>query len=114
MKIKLPIIMALFVCGLSAHAAQDKTPMMPDLRPVIEQMNLDSDQAGELSKLVKAHHENIRAQHKEKDDLRNKMHLIREAHRDELLSVLSYEQFYQFEQYMRQFKRGRKNDLADR
>ncbi|MFT5504569.1 MAG: hypothetical protein ACI845_003820 [Gammaproteobacteria bacterium] len=114
MKFKIPLIIALFVFATSAYATQHKAPPMPDLSPVFEQMSLDSDQAEKLTTLVKAHHQQMRAQHNEKSELREAMRSIREAHRDELLSVLSYEQLYQFEQYMRQFKRGHKNEKFEK
>jgi hypothetical protein len=113
MKFKLPLIIALLVFGITAHAAQGKARVIPDLNPVIEQMGLDSIQTEKLNEMVKAHHQQMQAQHKEKGELRDQMHSIREAHRNELLSVLSYEQLYEFEQYMRQFKRSRKTQKLE-
>ena len=105
-------MLTLFVT-LSAQAVPEVDKRVPDLSGIVDQMQLDTEQARRLTELVQQHHQAMRAMRSENRKFRDEMLQIREQHRKELLSVLSYEQLYQFDRHMRQKhqkRRDRKNN----
>lgn len=100
---------ALFL-SLSVQAAQRSDQKGPDLDSLAAQLQLDSTQTSQLSELMNKHREQMKAMRAEKQKQREKMHAIRDQHREELLIVLSYEQLYKFEQYMREHRPRSKQD----
>lgn len=102
-------VIALFL-SLSVQAAQRPEHQGPDLDSLSAQLQLDSTQVSQLSELMNKHRAQMQGMRADKRQQREKMHEIREQHREELLVVLSYEQLYQFEQYMREHRPRRKQD----
>ena len=98
------LLVAAFL-SLSVQAAQSGDGSGPDLDLIADQLQLDSEQTSQLTNIVDKHQQTMRSMQGEKKLLRQQMHQMREQHRDELLTVLNYEQLYQFDQYMRQFHR---------
>ncbi|MCP4767700.1 MAG: hypothetical protein GY875_15675 [Gammaproteobacteria bacterium] len=103
MKTSLIALTACVVLSMPVHAKQ---PEAPDLSPIVEQMQLNSEQATRLNELVQQHHAQMKNMHQqrnqEQSQQRGDMHEQRMQHREDLLSVLSYEQLYEFENYMHQ------------
>ena len=64
-------------------------------------MQLNPEQATRLNELVQQHHAQMKNMHQqrkqEQSQQRGDMHELRVQHREDLLSVLSYEQLYEFE-----------------
>lgn len=87
----------------SVQAAQPGDGSGPDLALLTDQLQLDSVQASQLTSLVARHRQAMQSMRGDKKQLREKMQQVREQHREDLLTVLNYEQLYQFDQYMRQF-----------
>jgi Skp family chaperone for outer membrane proteins len=114
MKNRIAIIAIALFLSFSAQAAQQTDHQRPDLDSLADQLQLDSTQASQLTEMVKTHHEQMQAMRGERQQMHEEMHEIREQHRQELLTVLSYEQLYQFEAYMHQFrpKRQRNKDSS--
>lgn len=104
------IFIALFL-SLSAQAAQRADHQGPDLDSLVTELQLDSTQASQLEELMGKHHQQMQAMRKDKQQSREEMHGIREQHREELLIVLSHEQLYQFEQYMREHRPRHQNNM---
>jgi Skp family chaperone for outer membrane proteins len=102
-------VIALFL-SLSVQAAQRSDQKGPDLDSLAAQLQLDSTQTSQLSELMTKHREQMKAMRDDKQQEREKMHEIRDQHREELLIVLNYEQLYKFEQYMREHRPRRKQD----
>ncbi len=99
LKIKF-LIPALLAC-LPAFANQGMDKGPPDLTAVISQMQLNPEQATRLTEMVRQHHEEMQVDRRDKQEFHQKMRSKREQHRYDLLTVLSYEQLFQFDRYMR-------------
>ena len=102
------LFIVLVSMSISARAAKPGQPSMPDLQEIINELSLDPYQAEQLSQLVKEHHQQMRVTQAEKHELRENTRAMRISHREELLSVLTHEQLYQFESYMHQNRPKRK------
>ena len=104
------LFIALFF-SLSVQAAQRSGHQAPDLDSLVAELQLDSTQASQLGELMSKHREQMKTMREDKRQLREEMHDLREQHREDLLIVLSHEQLYQFEQYMREHHpRHQKNE----
>ncbi len=92
------IIMSLF--SVSVQAAQQRVDTGPGLDKVFDQLQLNAGQASQLTRLIGKHRQQMESLRVDKKQLREQMHQIREQHRAELLTVLSYQQLYEFEKFM--------------
>lgn len=110
MKKNLACFAIALLLSLSVQAAQRSDQKGPDLGSIAAQLQLDSTQTSQLSELMNKHREQMKAMRDDKQQQRENMHEIRDQHREELLIVLSYEQLYKFEQYMREHRPRRKQE----
>jgi hypothetical protein len=99
------ILVLLFFISLTTQAAQQR--QLPDLGAIISTLNLNSEQALRLTTMVEKHHLQMRSRQDQQNKSEQK-HQNREQFHQELLTVLSYEQLYQFDKHMRQFRHQRK------
>ncbi len=97
-----------FLVSLSVQAGQQGESRVPDLNNLADQLQLDATQTSQLTDLVKQHRKQMQSLRDDTQQSREQMHELRDRHREELLTVLSYEQLYHFDQYMRQFHRRHK------
>ncbi len=85
----------------SLFADQSSGERKPDFEELSSQLQLDEASSRQLKDIVESHRQQMESIRQQKQ----KQHEVREQHRIELLTVLSYEQLYKFEQYMHQFHR---------
>ncbi len=114
-----PALVLLTLTLLFSLSLQAKQPELPDLAQISEKLQLDNETAARLEELVQQHHAQMQARHKEmgqqRKQQRSDRHEMRMQHREELLTVLSHEQLYQFENYMHELRgqQRQKHGAAD-
>ncbi len=101
------LVVALFG-SLSVQAMQPGSETSPDLTEIIDELQLDSEQASKLTALVQQHHNEMKARHQQHKQDRSERQQMRQQHREALLSVLNHEQLYQFENYMHELHQQRR------
>jgi hypothetical protein len=115
MKLSFFIVPAVIMC--LSMSLQAKQPEAPDLAPIVEQLQLNPEQATRLNDLVQQYHAQMKNMHQQRKQERKQQHgdmyELRQQHREDLLSVLSYEQLYQFESYMHQQRRQHRDKRQD-
>ncbi len=106
MKHPVIVVSLLLIFGLSAFASQADNKQRPDIDYLITQLSLDDSKAQQLKDLMQQHHQAMNVAKDQRQKNRQQNQDMRIQHREELLTVLSYEQLYQFEEYMQQFHRS--------
>ena len=112
MKISAIVLTTMLFASLSATAAQDNQQNRPDIDYLVSQLELTADKTTQLKAIMSQHRQQMESMRDQKQEAREQRHTIRTQHREELLTVLSYEQLYKFDQYMHQFrpKHSKKSD----
>ena len=103
---KLFLVLA-FTVSSNLYADQPLADNKPDFDELVTQLQLEESNVQQLKSMMENHRQQRETAHTQ----RQKNHEMREQHRAELLTVLSYEQLYKFEQYMQQFHRGHQRKL---
>ncbi len=94
----LPLAIALIVSnGLLADQGSAEQHQ-PDLDALVTHLQLDESKAEQLKGIMQNHYQQRAHMRQQK----KQGHEMRGQHEKELLTVLNYEQLYQFRQYMRQ------------
>ena len=106
------LIAILLVVSQPLVAAQDDAKHRPDIDYLVSQLNLDANKTTQLKAIMSEHRQQMQSMRDQKQEAREEMHKMRTQHREQLLTVLSYEQLYQFDEYMHQFRprRSKKSD----
>ena len=101
---KSTVLLAILALSFSAPVLSDQgnSRSAPDYNKIAAELQLDEASKEKLIGIIESH----RLQRQELRGKRKKMGNLREQHREELLTVLDYEQLYKFEKYMHQ-QRGR-------
>jgi len=87
-------------------------PRGPDMKALAQQLGLNDDQTAKLKTILEKHRQEMQAMRQagmqRGEEAMQQRHAQRDKHREELLTVLSYEQLYKFEKFMEQNRpRGR-------
>lgn len=81
-------------------------PKGPDMKALAQQLGLNEDQTARLKTILEKHRQEMQAMRQaggqRGEDAMQQRHAQRDKHREELLTVLSYEQLYKFEKFMEQ------------
>ncbi len=96
----------LLIFGLYAFASQADNKQRPDIDYLVTQLSLDDSKAQQLKDLMQQHRQAMNTAREQRQKSHQQNQDMRNQHREELLTVLSYEQLYQFEEYMQQFRRS--------
>jgi len=104
MKSKAIILLMALTTSTALFAEQYSGKKGPDFEAISSELQLDSNSREQLKSIMQNHRQQKQAARQQKQKKRE----MREQHRQELLTVLSYEQLFKFEQYMRQFRQHRK------
>jgi len=107
MKAKNLLIAILLVVSQPLVAAQDDAKQRPDIDYLVSQLNLDANKTTQLKAIMSQHRQQMESMREQKHEAREEMHKMRTQHREQLLTVLSYEQLYKFDEYMHQFRHRR-------
>ncbi len=99
------LLLVLTTISTGSFADQSSSKPKPDFNELVSQLQIDESKAQQLKVIMEGH----RQQMEKVREQRQKNRAIREQHQAELLTVLSYEQLYKFEQYMRGFHPRRKS-----
>ena len=112
MKVSNLLIAILLTISQPLLAAQDDARQRPDIDYLVSQLNLDDSKTAQLKAIMSQHRQQMESMREQKQEAHEEKHRMRTQHREQLLTVLSYEQLYQFDEYMHQFrsKRSRKSD----
>lgn len=84
---------------------EEKLNKQPDMTVLATQLTLDDSQAQRLEDIMQHHKKELNQLRQEKRQARKDMHLLRDQHREQLLTILDHRQLYELENYMHQFKR---------
>ena len=109
MKIPTLLFPLLLLISQSAVSVQDDKRQGPDIDQLVSQLDLSTDQSTRLKAIMSEHRQQMESMREQMQEERQEMHKIRTQHREELLTVLNYEQLYKFDQYMHQFRPRRAN-----
>ena len=112
MKISAIVLTTILLASQSVNAAQNEQQNRPDIDYLVTQLDLTADKTTQLKAIMSQHRQQMESMREQKQEDREQRHKIRTQHREELLTVLSYEQLYKFDQYMHQFrpKHSKKSD----
>lgn len=123
MKVTTIIIFLTLFLGHSALAEQSGNRKKPDIDALIVQFKLDESRAKQFKNILKKQKQELRAlrrQNREKnpeekqkvtrEERQKQRHARQDARDEELLTVLTYEQLYNYKKYMRQFRRQPKKE----
>lgn len=103
MKTFLLCILVFFI-SISSHAGPGVQCEKPDMDVLIKTLQLSDDESVALQNLMQKHRAEMEALRQESKDNHQKAKALHDAHRESLLTILNYEQMYQFHEYMRQFR----------
>ena len=104
MKVSNLLIATLLIISQPLIAAQDDAQQRPDIDYLVSQLNLDANKTTQLKAIMSEHRQQMQSMRDQKQEAREEMHEMRTQHREQLLTVLSYEQLYKFDEYMHQFR----------
>lgn len=93
------LLLVALTASTASFAEQYSDKNGPDFDALANQLQLDESSTDRLKSMMQSHRQQMETARQQKQ----KKHEMREQHRQELLTVLNYEQLYKFEQYMRQF-----------
>ena len=112
MKISAIVLTTILFASQSVIGAQNDQKNRPDIDYLVTQLELTADKTTQLKAIMSQHRQQMESMREQKQEAREQRHKIRTQHREELLTVLSYEQLYKFDQYMHQFrpKHSKKSD----
>jgi uncharacterized protein (DUF3084 family) len=112
MKASTLLLSILLIASKSLMAALYNKQTRPDIDYLVSQLELDSHKSDRLKAIMAEHRQQMESMRDQKQQAREERHEMRTQHREELLTVLSYEQLYKFEEYMHQFrpKRSKNSD----
>jgi len=113
---KAPIILAslFIIISQASFASQPESGARPDMAALATQLQLDTNQAQQLEKIMHDHHQKMQQLRQKTEQERETRHVLRQQHREELLTILDYQQLYQLETYMQQFRpRGKSQPKSD-
>lgn len=96
------LVFMLSTMAMNTYAADDtiRAHNPPDFEAIGNQLGLDSYQSAELERRMRKHHQAMRSMHEQSRANHQQIHQLRQAHREDLLDILSYEQLYQLDAYM--------------
>ena len=100
MKSKAIVLLVALTASTALFAEQHSDKKGPDFDALANQLQLDENSGEQLKGIMQKHRQQMETARQQKQKNRE----MREQHRQELLTVLNYEQLYQFEQYMREFR----------
>ncbi len=93
----------LLITSNSVFAMQNDARAKPDIDTLTATLQLNETQAIELKNLMRQHRQQMEILRDNSRTIRTQMKTKRDAHRENLLNILGYEQFYKFDNYMHQF-----------
>ncbi|MFT4608494.1 MAG: hypothetical protein ACI9V8_002230 [Urechidicola sp.] len=108
MKTSTIIASLLIIISQVSFANQPEKVKRPDLAALTIQLQLEDSKAKILKKIMQGHHQKMKQFHQKKQQDREEMHILRNQHLEQLLTVLDHQQLYQLESYMQQFRPQRK------
>ena len=92
--------------GQQRPEQDQQRPKGPDMKALAEQLGLSDDQAARLKTIMEKQRQTMHAMHQagqqQGEAAMQQRHAQRDKFREELLTVLSYEQLYKFEKFMEQ------------
>jgi hypothetical protein len=109
MKISALVLTTILFASQSATAVNDDRQKRPDIDYLVSQLELTADKTTQLKAIMSQHRQQMESMREQKQEAHEQRHTMRTQHREELLTVLSYEQLYKFDQYMHQFRPKRSN-----
>lgn len=96
--------------GPQPSGQEQPRPKGPDMKALAQQLGLNEDQTARLKTIMEKHRQEMQVMHQTMREggmqrgeaAMQQRHAQRDKHRQELLTVLSYEQLYKFEKFMEQ------------
>lgn len=102
MNISTALFALMIVISQSSFAIQDEHQKRLDIDSLASQLQLGEGQSQQLKTLMAEHRQQMKTLRQQNQQSREQMRNLRDQHRESLLTVLSYEQLYKFEKFIRQ------------